>query len=165
MYYKNEKSMYPDVIKWFHKILALKFPNSSISVYNTSNVVLSKFLFDRRLHRFFPNYQTFEIEVDITGVARSGDNAYIGFVECKLNKISLRDVSQLLGYSKVAQPVFSLILSPAGFSDSINFLFNIHRRDDILYYEKDKLIHIAKWVKSRQDIDYASLLPKGSQLI
>jgi len=165
MPYENEKSMYPDVVKWFRKILASKFPNSSIFVYDTSNIVLSKFLLDRRLHKFFPNYQTFEIEVDITGIVRSRDDANLGFVECKLNKISLRDVSQLLGYSKVAQPVFSLILSPAGFSDSINFLFNIHRRDDILYYEKDKLIHIAKWLESKQDIDYASLLPKGSQLI
>jgi hypothetical protein len=165
MPYKNEKSMYPDVVKWLHRILALKFPKSSISVHNTSNIVLSKFLLDRRLHEFFPNYQTFEIEVDITGIVRRGDSATLGFVECKLNKIGLRDVSQLLGYSKVAQPVFSLIISPAGISDSINFLFNIHRRDDILYYEGNRLIHIAKWLESRQDIDYASLLPKGSQLI
>jgi hypothetical protein len=164
MPYKNEKSMYSDVIKWFRKILASKFPNSSISVHDTSNVVLSKFLLDNGLHKYFPNYQTFEIEVDITGIVRSRYGANLGFVECKLNKISLRDVSQLLGYSKVAQPVFSLIISPAGFSDSINFLFNVHRRDDILYYEKNRLIYIAKWLESRQDIDYASLLPKGSQL-
>jgi hypothetical protein len=165
MPYENEKSMYPEVVKWFTRILSLKFPNASVSVHDTSNVVLSKFLVDKRLHKFFPNYQTFEIEVDITGIVISGDDAKLGFVECKLNKISLRDVSQLLGYSRVAQPVVSLILSPAGYSDSINFLFNIHRRDDILYHDKNKLIHIAKWVESRQDIDYASLLPKGSQLI
>jgi len=161
----NEAAMYPEVARWFQKILVSKFPKSSISVHNTSKTVLSRFLFKRRLHTLFPNYQTYEIEVDITGVIRRGNNAQLAFVECKLNKIRLRDLSQLIGYSKVAQPVFSVILSPAGVSDSINFLFNIHRRDDILCYEKNRLIYVAKWLESRQDIDYASLLPKGSQLI
>ncbi|MEM2555427.1 MAG: hypothetical protein QXD31_01110 [Candidatus Caldarchaeum sp.] len=165
MFYEKETEMYPDVVRWFRKLLISKFPNWSISVYDTSKVMLSRFLFEKHFHTLFPHYQTYEIEVDITGLIRREDKARLSFVECKLNKINLRDVSQLLGYSKVAKPELSLILSPAGVSDSINFLFNVHRRDDILYYDNNRFIQIAKWIQTKQDIDYANLLPKGSQLV
>lgn len=165
MSYENEAEMYPDVVKWFRKILSSRYPRSGISVYDTSKVVLSRFLFEKRLHTLFPDYQTYEVEVDITGIIRRDDGASLSFVECKLNKIKLRDLSQLIGYSKVVNPETAIILSPAGISDSINFLFNVHRRDDILYYGKNRFIRIARWLKTKQDIDYANLLPKGSQLI
>lgn len=157
--------MYSDVSRWFERILSSKFPRANITVYDTSKVVLSRFLFERGLHQFFPQYQTFEIEVDITGVIRRDKDVGLSFVECKLGKINLRDLSQLIGYSKVANPEVSIIMSPAGVSDSINFLFGVHRRDDILLYSSNRFIRIAKWLETKQDIDYANLLPKGSQLI
>ena len=82
----------------------------------------------------------------------------------KLNKINLRDLSQLLGYSKVAIPLISVILSPAGVSDSLNLLFNINRRDDILYYASNKRIVIGKWSVVRRELDLSSVIPKGSQI-
>jgi len=165
MSYENEAAMYPDVIKWLKRILTHSYPDTDVNVYDTSKVILSKFLLEKKLHTAFPYYQTYEIQVDITGVIRSKDFVKLVFVECKLNKINLRDLSQLLGYSKVANPRLSIILSPAGFSDSINFLFNVHRRIDILYYNKNHFIRIAKWLKTRQDIDYANILPKGSTIV
>ena len=161
----TEAAMYPDVARWLDRLLVERFPRYSVRVYNTSNVTLSKFLFEKNLHRFFPLYQTFEIEVDITGVIKRDDWVGLAFVECKLKKINLRDLSQLLGYSRVAHPAISILLSPEGVSDSVDFLLNVHRRDDILYYDKSRFIRIAKWLKTKQDIDYANLLPKGSQLV
>jgi hypothetical protein len=87
--------------------------------------------------------------------------ARLALVECKLEKINLQDVSQLLGYSKVALPLASIIISPEGISDSINLLFNVHRRDDILSYGQDGCIRIARWIESKKDIDMHTLIPKG----
>ena len=104
--------MYPDVCVWFRKILWEKYRDAEIHVENTSRKILSKWLVERRLHNLFPDYQTYEIEVDITGIIERDGEAHLGMIECKLNQITLSDLSQLLGYSRVALPVHSIILSP-----------------------------------------------------
>ncbi len=156
--------MYPHVISWLHGLLSSKFKRARVSVYDTSKKVLSRFLFEKGLHKKFPEYQTYEIEVDITGVIEEASKTSLALVECKLASITLRDLSQLLGYSKVANPLISLIVSPAGISESLNMLFNVHRRDDILYYSHDRYIRVAKWVESKIDLDLSSLIPKGTTL-
>jgi hypothetical protein len=156
--------MYPDVCSWFKRVLENKFKNTKIYVEDTSKKVLSKWLVDKGFHSFFPDYQTYEIEVDVTGIIKKSDGeAYLGFIECKLGRINLRDVSQLLGYSKVALPLYSVILSPKGISRSMNLLFNIARRDDILYYSTDRHIIVTKWDERKKEIDFSSIIPKGSR--
>ena len=159
---RKEKDMYPAVCKWLRNILRSKYKKAEIYVFDTSNVTLSKFLVKRRYHRFFKAYQTYEIQVDITGVIKSRKRIDLAFVECKLKKISLKDLSQLLGYSKVAFPLFSMIISPAGMSRSLDLLFNVWRRYDILYYGKDKHLLIGKWDSDRREVDPSSIIPRGA---
>lgn len=163
--YKIEKQLYPDVCTWFKKILEKKFKDAKVCVEDTSKKVLSKWLVEKGFHNFFPNYQTYEIEVDVTGIAEKSDEAHLGFIECKLGRITLRDLSQLLGYSKVALPFCSVILSPKGISRSMNLLFNIARRNDILYYSTERHIIIGKWNERRKELDLSSIVPKGSRIL
>jgi len=156
--------MYPDICAWFKKILDEKFKDAKVCVEDTSKKVLSKWLVERGFHNFFPNYQTYEIEVDVTGIVEKADEAHLGFIECKLGRITLRDLSQLLGYSKVAIPLYSLIISPKGISRSMNLLFNITRRNDVLYYSSDRYIIIGKWNERRKELDLSSIIPKGSRI-
>jgi hypothetical protein len=158
--YKEEKEMYPHVCSWLEKILRRKFRDAKISVADTSKKVLSKWLFEKGHHKRLKDYSTYEIEVDVTGVVES-EKTELAFVECKLNKITLRDLSQLLGYSKVALPLLSIIVSPKGISDSMNLLFNISRRNDVLYYASNRHIVIGKWDGTRKEIDPYSMIPKG----
>jgi hypothetical protein len=161
--YKTEKEMYPDVCAWLKKALEKKFKNAEIRVEDTSKKVLSKWLVERGFHRFFPDYQTYEIEVDVTGIALNSTRASLALVECKFGRITLRDLSQLLGYSKVALPLHSVILSPKGISRSMHLLLSIARRNDVLYYSTDRHIIIAKWNERRREPDLSSIIPKGSQ--
>jgi hypothetical protein len=131
-------------------------------VYDTSREDLCEFLRRRNLSKHFPQSDTFVIKVDITGVIVSGDVYLLAFVECKANSISLRDISQLIGYSKVVIPSFSMIVSPAGVSPPVNRLINIYRRYDILSYKDDLIVRIAAWNRTSKDIDYASVLPHGA---
>ena len=159
--YKAEKYLYPDICKWFKFFLEQKFRQSKIQVADTSRKNLSKWLVENKLHEAFPDYQTYEIEVDVSGVIESSKEVHLAFVECKLGKITLRDISQLLGYSRVALPVYSFIISPKGISQSLNSLFNIFRRNDVLYYSKDKHVIIGKWDERRKDLNLNSIIPKG----
>ncbi len=163
--YKSEKQMYPEVCAWFKGILLEKHDDSKIHVQDTSRKVLSRWLVEKGLHKLFPDYQTYEIEVDIVGIIEKEDNAFLGMIECKLNQITLRDLSQLLGYSKVALPLYSIILSPQGVSKSMHLLFNVSRRNDILSYSNDKHIIVGKWSEKRKELDFPSIIPKGSQIL
>lgn len=156
--------MYPDVCAWFKRILEEKFKDAKVCVEDTSKKVLSKWLVEKGFHIFFPDYQTYEIEVDVTGIVEKVDEAHLGFIECKLGRITLRDLSQLLGYSKVAIPLYSLIISPKGITRSMNLLFNIARRNDVLYYSSDRYITIGKWNERRKELDLSSIIPKSSRI-
>jgi len=157
--------MYPDVCAWIRRMLEWKFKNANICVEDTSKKILSKWLVEKGFHNFFPEYQTYEIEVDVTGVVEESGKAYLGLIECKLGRITLRDLSQLLGYSRVALPLYSIIVSPKGISHSLYSLFVVARRNDILYYSADRHIIIGKWNEKAKEIDMASIIPKGSRIL
>ncbi|MEM2888043.1 MAG: hypothetical protein QXR42_01000 [Candidatus Bathyarchaeia archaeon] len=164
--YKNEKEMYPDVCLWFRKMLQSKFNDARICVEDTSKKVLSKWLLEKGFHTYFPDYQTYEVRVEVTGVVvKSDKEAHLGFIECKLGRINLRDFSQLLGYSKVVLPLYSIILSPKGISQSLNLLFNVARRNDILYYSTDKHIFIIKWLERKKEIDFSTIIPNEASIL
>ncbi|RLG16979.1 hypothetical protein DRN63_03515 [Nanoarchaeota archaeon] len=156
--------MYPHVEAWLKNLLKSKFKNKVVRVADTSKKVLSRWLFEQGFHKYFEDYQTYEIEVDITGVLEGDGEADLVFVECKLGKITLRDLSQLLGYSKVANPLLSFIISPQGVSTSINLLLNVFRRNDLLYYSTSRFIIIGKWDEHKRELDFTSIIPRGTTL-
>ena len=162
--YAEEKDMYPHVRDWLYGVLRSKFKGAKVRVDDTSNKVLSRWLFEHGYHKLLPEYSTYEIEVDVTGVIEKKSSASLAFVECKLKKITLKDLSQLLGYSKVAMPVISIIVSPAGVSDSLNLLFNVNRREDILTYNTGSKIFVGRWDAARKELDPSSMIPKGSHI-
>jgi hypothetical protein len=160
--YNSEKEMYPEVFNWLLKHLKGIYPKSEIEVFDTSKINLCEFIRRKNLSIYFSEFETYVIKVDITGVIKYKEKCLLAFVECKLNLISLKDISQLIGYSKVVRPTFSLILSPAGISSPVNKLINIYKRYDILTYWDTLNVRIAKWNRITKEIDQASLLPHGS---
>lgn len=159
--YSSEREMYPEIICWLTKHLEGIYPKGEINTFDTSQINLCEFIRRKKLSKYFPEFETYVIKVDITGVIKYKEKCLLSFVECKLNSISLKDISQLIGYSKVVRPISSFILSPAGISSPVNRLINVYRRYDILTYWKEMKIRIAKWNKTTKDIDMATLLPHG----
>ena len=162
--YDREQEMYPEVIEWFRNYLSAYHKRSKIEVFNTSQLLLSRFLETKDYHRCFREYLTFEIKVDITGIIRTQKRAFLCFIECKLKPITLKDISQLLGYSRVAQPLYSLIISPRGISKSMNYLLKTFNRYDVLKYNEEKSIRVASWDYIKREIDIRTLLPPGKFL-
>lgn len=158
--YLNERAMYPEVCKWLHDLLKSRFPKSTVTTVDTSQVSLNNYLEQAGLTDLFPDYQTYEINVDVTGIVQR-KTPLLTFVECKLTALTLRDVSQLLGYSKVAQPYYSVLISPAGISKALALLFRIYRRNDVLEYAPNARLKIGVWDAVRKTVDPATILPAG----
>lgn len=164
----TEKELYPSIMKWLKNYLEDRFKKSKVFTFNTSGVVLYKFLQEKGFSEYFPDYQAFEIMIDITGIIVSNKSAKLVFVEVKKGTISLKEISQLLGYSIIAKPEFSFLISPEGLSNRMNYLLNQIKHLDVLYYDKEnntKFIRIVKWDIEKEEIIPESMMPKGSHIL
>jgi len=163
MVYTNERQMYPYVKIWLKDFLQNKVRGAElIQTYDTSKINLSNLLIRKGLQRYFgEEFITYDVKVDVTGVIIKNSKGRLALVECKLAPITLRDFSQLLGYSVVVKPFCSIILSPMGVSDNLTKLLTSFGRTDILRYHEKHEIALAKWDETKKDIDYMTLIPKG----
>lgn len=161
--YPDERAMYPEVCKWLRDSLKSRYPKTVVTVDDTSRVTLGSYLEQHGLVDLFPDYETYEINVDITGVVQARNPGLV-FVECKLTALKLRDVSQLLGYSKVSKPIYSLIVSPAGMSRALSLLLQVYRRYDVLEYAEGLRLKVGIWDAARKTVNPATLIPAGETL-
>ncbi len=172
MIYKKETDMYPDVVTWLSRALKDKYIKAKIDVRDTHARPLNDYITRNDLANYFRTdmWRTFEINVDITAFVTYGGAFDLCFVECKLTPISLGDVSQLLGYSRVANPLFSLLISARGIGSSVSDLLKVYSRTDILEYcwEKGKAprtIILGTWNTGAKTVESASVLPAGYSAI
>jgi len=167
--YETEKQMYPDVAKWLHELLTGRYRRAKFEVRDTHAAPLNEYITKHGLQDYFEGdqWQTYDIQVDLTAFVKSQNSKGLVFVECKITNVTLLNVSQLLGYSRVALPLSSYLVSSTGIGSSVQSLITKYDRSDILEYhwEKGQLprkIIIAKWDYSSKTIDSNSVLPPGS---
>ncbi len=158
----SEREIYESVRSWLGSYLRGIHPRAEIRTYDTHSVQLSTLIASEGLQRMFPDYSAYEIKVDVTAVVLTSTSARLAFVECKIGPITLRDVGQLLGYSLVAQPEISILVSPKGLSDRLSALLVTLGRTDILAYGNREQLRLATWDLIRNEVKLSSLLPKGS---
>lgn len=158
---EREEELYPHIREWFERFLKDRHKRSRVEAHDTHKINLSNFLQNSEIHKFFPEFSSYDIKVDITGVILSTKSAKLAFVECKIKAVTLRDLGQLLGYSRVAKPDYSFLISPEGISAPLNILLQTFGRYDVLEYGDNLRIKIAKWNMKKMEIDSNSLLPPG----
>jgi len=156
----KESDLYPDVKNWLYGYLKSRYRTAKIITEDTHNIKLSAFIFRKGLINKFPRYKVFDIKTDITGVIirKSGASSLV-FVEFKITKITLTNVGQLLGYSLVADPLLSFLMSPAGISQTLFNLLYRYNRYNILQYNKDKKIQIVPWGINRKGPVWKDKIP------
>jgi len=160
--YSNEVEMYPDIIEWLKKNLEQKFGKKAkkITVLDTHDSDLSNFIMQLNYQKFFPEFSTYKIRQDITGFVEYEDNVELVFVECKNTSLSLINLSQLIGYSCIALPIYSILLSPQGMGQTLSKLLKSYNRLDILEFRPKRMIQVIKWDKTKQDVDYMNSIVK-----
>jgi len=119
--YKNEIEMYPDIIRWLTTDLKQRFGKKAkrIQVLDTHDSDLSNFIMRLNYQKFFPEFTTFQIRQDITGFIEYVDKVELVFVECKNSTLSLINLSQLIGYSSIALPLYAILLSHSILQDQL----------------------------------------------
>ena len=158
----SEAEFYRPVRAWLERVLRDKYKRMNIQVFDSHNVKLSRLIADLGLQRCFPQFNAWDVKVDVTGVVSSGQTGYLALVECKANQLTLRDVGQLLGYSIVVNPILSVLTSPCSPSDPLITLLKDYGRLDVLQYgPRRRHIRIAKWDTTRNEIIPNSLIPSG----
>ncbi len=169
MKYDNEQQMYSDVAKWLSGLLKGKYRGARIEVRDTHAVQLNSYIVRHGLQEYFDGdqWQTYDIKVDLTAFVKNQSRKGLVFVECKTTNISLLNVSQLLGYSRVALPLSSYLVSSNGIGTSVQSLITKYGRSDILEYhwgkgEFARNIIIGKWDSNMKTIDPNTVLPPGS---
>jgi hypothetical protein len=154
--YKNEIEMYPDIISWLDADLRQKYAKNAlrIQVKDTHDSDLCNFIIQLKYQKFFPEFTTYQIRQDITGFIEYSNKVELVFVECKNTSLSLMNLSQLIGYSSIAMPIYSILLSPSGMGTTLNKLLKVYNRKDVLEFKPNRYIQIIKWDSKRKDIDH-----------
>jgi len=160
----NERSLYAPVRRWLEGCLSQRFRRSRVRAYDTSRTKVSNLIAQQGLQAHYPQSAVWDIQADITALI-IGKQSHVAFVECKLKRITLRDVGQLLGYSRVAKPVASMLLSPEPPTDALRTLLTVYGRYDILEYDDEgRRIMIARWDPRRSAVLHGETLPPGDHI-
>ena len=164
MRYESESEMYPDVCRWLKDFLASRFQSADVDVYDLSQTPISRFLRNYNKGQFPPEWVTWDIRVDVVGfIHHPQELTSLAFVECKNDNLTLAHLSQLLGYSRIAQPLLSFLISPEGFSSSLVSLLQDYHRHDVLEYhwENGRLprqVVVAKWDMVACNLDRQTMI-------
>lgn len=153
--YTNEIEMYSDIINWLKKRLKEQFGKKAnkITVLDTHDSDLLNFIIKLKYQKFFPEFTTYKIRQDITGFIEYEDKVELVFVECKNGKLSLINLSQLIGYSCIALPIISILIAPQGMGTTLSKLLTSYNRVDILEFRPNRKIQVLKWDYNKKDID------------
>ncbi len=170
MRYKNEVAMYADVMVWLDRILKESFSGSKVDVRDTHALPLNEYIKKNSLEQYFQSsiWQTFEIRVDVTAFMIYRSQPALVFVECKMIPISLLHISQLLGYSRVARPLLSYLISTKSVGSAVASLISEYGRTDILEYDWQKgkvprTIVLGVWDTTTRSLEPTSVLPPTSR--
>jgi hypothetical protein len=161
---RSERELYAPVRAWFQDLLARRFRNHTVRAYDTSHTRASSLIVQQGVQAAFPQAAAWDIQADITALI-IGRESRIAFVECKKGRITLKDVGQLLGYSRVARPAASVLLSVEPPSDPLRTLLVTYGRYDILEYDENKSrIKIVQWDATRDAVLHSETLPPGEHI-
>lgn len=161
--------MYPEVLGWAERWVREQVGARKPEGYDTHGFQLNDLIKRERLENFFGSreWETFDIKVDIVVFYRASSRSGMVFVECKVGPISVGDLSQLLGYCKIAKPTHAFLVSPGGIGTTVSRLISVYKRLDILEYTCEpgvvpRRIVLGRWDGGTAALDAGSVLPDGA---
>lgn len=157
---KEEEKLYPEIKEWLQNYLTDKYKGYTVkTTFETSRRNLEVVLKSKGIE--CKEAIELNIKVDVVGMLKRGDDFKLVFVEVKDKELTLKDLGQLWGYTQLIDPIESFLISSEGLG-RLSHLFNVLKREDLLRFgtKTNKFMHLAKWDKNRNCIDYSSLIPK-----
>lgn len=156
-----ESDLYPHIKEWFYSYLKDRYKGFDIETTDvTSRRFLDEVLQEKGI--VIPEAIGLKIKVDIVGfLTKKGKEPQLAFVEVKEGHLTLKDLGQLWGYTKLINPVESFLVSSTGVG-GLAAIIKQYQRHDILQYgdKNERHMSVAKWDVKRKSIDYSTLMPK-----
>ena len=82
----NEVDLYEPVCTWLERVLKEHYKRMNVRVFDSHNVKLSRLITDLCLQSLFPQFNAWDVKVDITGIISNAKKGYLALVECKINQ-------------------------------------------------------------------------------
>ena len=141
----KEKELYGPMCIWLKQYLEGKYTGKEVIVEDTSQIYLEDAL--RKNGIDYPLANGLKIQIDVLGIVIKEDKPLLFFIEAKKDDLILKDLGQLLIYSKLMDPEESFLLTPKGFGPVGTVITVFNRRELIQYGDgkKVKEIKIMKW--------------------
>lgn len=173
--YANEEEMYPSAANWLKSYLSQAAKGQQVRVLQSHRERLSRLIrsqLDDIQQYLPPEWQSWDVQVDIVGfiVGKDKKMVKLAVVECKLTRVNLSHLSQLIGYARVVNPDWAFLLSPQGIHQRLRHLLTDFNRQDILAYGDSssgslKQVIIARWLHREGTVDWSTVIPQGASAI
>lgn len=157
----TEYDLYEPMRKWLHDYLTDKYKGYEIiTTYESHKERLEKTL---EKYGIICNASIgIDIQIDVVGIAKKGNNVKLFFIEAKKTSLTLKDLGQLWAYCKLIDPEEAFLLTSKDLG-SLNKIFNILSREDLLDFgdgKRIKKMKIAIWNINRGMPEYSTMIPK-----
>lgn len=157
----SEYDLYEPMRKWLHNYLSDKYKGYKIiTTYESHKERLEKTL---ERYGIISNVSIgIDIQIDIVGIAKKGNDIKIFFIEAKKTSLTLKDLGQLWAYCKLIDPEEAFLLTSKDLG-ALNKILNIFSREDLLDFgdgKRIKKMQVAVWNIKREMPEYASMIPK-----
>lgn len=130
---------------WLENYLERKYTNYNVEVFIPHNYI-SKIPNDNI--KKIPNYSSFDFKPDIIGILSSkldSDDIKLVFVNRSISALSLKEIGEILCYSRIAQPIEAFLISPKALANEVNLiLLDKIKQDNILSYSNN-FVKIGKF--------------------
>lgn len=127
----EERDLYEPMRVWLNQYLKEKYNTYEIIVEDTSQIYLEEAL--RRHEIEYPIANGLKIQIDVLGIAKKEDKILLFFIEAKKGDLNLKDLGQLLIYSKLINPEEAFLMTPKSFC-SVGTVINVLKRNELIQY-------------------------------
>ncbi len=135
------------IADWLADYLSCRYPKASVITKPTIRQTVAKFITLNNLSRYFPERVLFQVSVDVCGVSflESTNSVALAIVKFCNNAVTLNDCLTFKGYAQIVRADHAFIISPKGWTLSLQEFVRDFKRIDILEYAPGKLVVVAKW--------------------
>lgn len=155
-----EWELYEPMCNWLGQYLKDHYKGYEIIVADTHSERLDKALEKFGIVKEQAN--GVDIQIDVLGIAKKGNNVKLFFIEAKKTKLTLRDLGQLWAYCKLVDPDEAWLLTSNDLGSLRKLLLSFNREDllDFGDGKKIKKMKVGIWDVRKKMPELNNLFPK-----
>lgn len=135
-----------NLLYWLKRYLNKKYSSEYIIETLIPKSYISKLPNDNI--KKIPNYSSFDFKPDLLGILQSKNNCNIVkliFVNRSTSSLSLKEIGEIICYSRIANPEEAFLISPKALANEVNLiLLDKLMQKNILFYN-EKFVNIGKF--------------------